>query len=70
MSIKGDIPPVEPYHPGSVHVPPVAPPPSRSKASDEERLMILNMLKEGRITADEAARLLDVLDGKSNAGNK
>jgi hypothetical protein len=29
---------------------------------DEERLMILKMLQEGKISADEAANLLDALD--------
>ncbi len=34
----------------------------------EERLMILKLLKDGKITADEAARLLETVDGaKSRA---
>ncbi len=44
--------------------PPAAQPSTPAKSSDEERLMILNMLKEGKISAVEASRLLDVLDGK------
>jgi hypothetical protein len=34
-----------------------------SKASDDERMLILNMLRENRITAEEANRLLDALEG-------
>jgi len=33
----------------------------------EERMMILRMLQEGKITADEAARLLDALGGQPRA---
>ena len=60
--------PTEVHYPAAAAVPqpPQPPQPVRpaSKASDEERLMILNMLKDGRISAAEASRLLDVLDGK------
>jgi polyhydroxyalkanoate synthesis regulator phasin len=31
----------------------------------EEKMRILNLLKEGKITTDEAARLLDAVDQKS-----
>jgi hypothetical protein len=31
--------------------------------SDQERLMILKMVEEGKITADQAAQLLSALEG-------
>jgi hypothetical protein len=31
---------------------------------DEERMQILNMIEEGRISAEEAARLLDAVDSQ------
>jgi hypothetical protein len=34
------------------------------KASNEERMLILNMLREKKISAEEANRLLDALEGK------
>ena len=34
----------------------------------EDRSRILNMLAEGKITAEEAERLLDALDARSGAG--
>ena len=34
----------------------------------EERLRVLKMLQEGRITADEATQLLEALEGSRNAG--
>lgn len=39
---------------------------------NEERMLILKMLEEGKITSDEAARLLEALDGssKQTAGEK
>ena len=36
--------------------------PKISKVSAEERLLILKMLSEGRITAEEANNLLDALE--------
>ncbi|GAP15288.1 hypothetical protein LARV_03072 [Longilinea arvoryzae] len=60
--------------PGASPVPPVAPvatPPSTppqgtvGRVSDEERKMILQMLQDHRITADEAIHLLDTLEGKN-----
>ncbi|MEW6503225.1 MAG: hypothetical protein AB1457_04605 [Chloroflexota bacterium] len=36
----------------------------RRRASEEERLIILNLLREKKITAEEANRLLDALEGK------
>lgn len=38
----------------------------RVKATDEERMIILNMLGEKKITAEEANQLLDALNGKFN----
>lgn len=35
-------------------------------SSSEERILILKMLEEGKITSEEAARLLDALDSSSN----
>lgn len=35
-------------------------------SSSEERMLILNMLKEGKITTEEAARLLEALDGAAD----
>ncbi|MEK6750791.1 MAG: hypothetical protein AABZ00_00890 [Chloroflexota bacterium] len=41
------------------------PMPSKSQASDEERLAILKMLQEKKITAEEAEKLLAALEGGS-----
>lgn len=41
------------------------PMPNKSQASDEERLMILKMLQEKKITAEEAEKLLASLEGGS-----
>jgi DUF4097 and DUF4098 domain-containing protein YvlB len=50
---------------GSWHVsvgrPPAAP--SAEPVTDQERLMILKMVEEGKITADQAAQLLSALEG-------
>lgn len=43
---------------------PPAPEEPRQKVSDEERMIILNMLSEKKITAEEANQLLDALNGK------
>jgi len=44
--------------------PPAAPsPPPKPRASEEERLTVLRMLAEGKINADQAARLLEALGG-------
>lgn len=40
------------------------PPEPRSKVSDEERMIVLTMLSEKKITAEEANQLLDALNGK------
>ncbi|MEW6180796.1 MAG: hypothetical protein AB1522_12805 [Chloroflexota bacterium] len=40
------------------------PPVQPKRATEEERLIILNLLKEKKITAEEANRLLDALEGK------
>lgn len=44
---------------------PTPPPPraTRSEATEEERLIILRMLQDHKISADEASRLLDALEG-------
>lgn len=47
-------------HPGQ----PAAPETPVSRVSDEERMVILNMLSEKKITAEEANQLLDALNGK------
>ncbi|HSD82346.1 MAG TPA: DUF4097 family beta strand repeat-containing protein [Anaerolineae bacterium] len=39
------------------------PPPPSEPVSDQERLMILKMVEEGKITADQAAQLLSALEG-------
>jgi len=41
-------------------------PEPRPKVSDEERMIILNLLSEKKISADEANQLLDALNGKFN----
>jgi hypothetical protein len=50
-----------------VNVPRAHPDPSEtlitSKVSEDERLMILKMLQEKRITAEEAEKLLEALEG-------
>lgn len=43
---------------------PPAPEEPKTKVSDEERMLILNMLSEKKITAEEANQLLDALSGK------
>jgi len=40
----------------------------RKRASEEERLIILNLLREKKITAEEANRLLDALEGRFSEG--
>lgn len=53
--------------PGSFNVNwPQPPEDPREKVTDEERMLILNMLSEKKITAEEANRLLDALSGKFN----
>ncbi len=39
--------------------------PQAESVSDEERMMILNMLEEGKITVEEAENLLSTMEGKS-----
>ena len=46
-------------------VPPVPPPPPGEKVSEEERLMILRMLEQKKISMDEAEKLLSALEGKA-----
>jgi len=43
--------------------PPVPPTPPAEPVSDQERLLILKMVEEGKITADQAAQLLAALEG-------
>src|SRR3972149_6606311 len=43
---------------------PGAQPEPRARVSDEERMIILNMLSEKKISAEEANQLLDALNGK------
>ncbi len=47
--------------PSAPPVPPVAPVEPKPKASREERMMILEMVREGTITIDEAEKLLGAL---------
>lgn len=42
---------------------PTPPAPPSEPVSDQERLMILKMVEEGKITADQAAQLLSALEG-------
>ncbi len=55
----GVSPPSRPTPPGA------PPPPSRRSepVTEEERLMILQMVQEGKISSEEAARLLEALEG-------
>jgi hypothetical protein len=46
----------------SKHVPPVTKPVGKKGASDEERLMILKMLQDNKITVDEAETLFQALE--------
>jgi hypothetical protein len=57
------IPPVSPMPP----VPPAAParPVKDSRVSEEERLTVLRMLQEKKISIEEAEKLLEALEGKS-----
>jgi hypothetical protein len=43
--------------------PPVPPTPPTEPVTDQERLLILKMVEEGKITADQAAQLLSALEG-------
>lgn len=45
--------------------PPVPPVPPAEKVSEEERLMILRMLEQKKISMDEAEKLLSALEGKA-----
>jgi ElaB/YqjD/DUF883 family membrane-anchored ribosome-binding protein len=54
------VPPVPPAPP----VPPMAPPQARPKqASDEERMMVLRMVEQGKLSIEEAEKLLAALNG-------
>jgi ElaB/YqjD/DUF883 family membrane-anchored ribosome-binding protein len=53
-------PPVPPAPP----VPPVAPPARpKQQASDEERMMVLRMVEQGKLSIEEAEKLLRALNG-------
>ena len=43
--------------------PPAPPAPKRSPASDEERMIILRMVEEGKISVEQAEKLLSALNG-------
>jgi hypothetical protein len=43
--------------------PPAPPTPPSEPVTDQERLMILKMVEEGKITADQATQLLSALEG-------
>jgi hypothetical protein len=44
---------------------PPSPPPAKETVSDEERLLILRMLEQKKITLQEAEELLAALEGKN-----
>ena len=48
-----------------VHIQHAQSEPTAQTVSDEERMMILNMLEEGKITVEEAENLLSTMEGKS-----
>ncbi len=50
---------------GGTPEPPPPPPPAPEPVSDEERLTVLRMLEEGKISVEEAERLLAALEGQS-----
>ncbi len=43
--------------------PPAAPKPKRSPATDEERMMILRMVEQGKLSVEQAEKLLTALNG-------
>mgnify|MGYP003383801076 CR=1 FL=1 len=43
--------------------PPVPPKPKRAPATDEERMMILRMVEQGKISVEQAEKLLAALTG-------
>jgi len=47
-----------------IPTPPVPPMPEKEPVSEEERLMILRMLEQKKITLEEAEQLLSALEGK------
>ena len=48
---------------GRMPTPPTPPTPPSQPVSDQERLMILKMVEEGKINVDQAAQLLSALEG-------
>lgn len=55
----GGFPPVPP-------APPTPPPPPVEKVTEQERLMVLKMLQENKITIEQAENLLAALEGRIN----
>ena len=55
------VPPVPPM-PGAVESPPPAAPGAPEPVTDEERMAVLRLVEEGRLSAEEAAALLEALD--------
>ncbi|MGB9723358.1 MAG: SHOCT-like domain-containing protein [Chloroflexia bacterium] len=55
-------PPPPPPPPPAPETPPPPPPEAAPAPLDEERMAILRLVEEGRLTADEAAALLDALE--------
>jgi hypothetical protein len=51
------VPPVPP-------VPPIPPTPPADPVSDEERMVILRMVEQGKISVGDAEKLLAALEGK------
>jgi hypothetical protein len=45
--------------------PDTVPTPKQEPVSDEERMMILQMLEQGKVTPEEAEQLLAALEGRS-----
>jgi hypothetical protein len=56
------VPPIPPFGPFSVKVK-VDPPLPILKVSSEERMLILQMLQEKKISVEEAEKLLQALEG-------
>lgn len=53
-----------PPTPFTAPTPPTPPaPPKRPQASDEERMIILRMVEEGKISVEQAEKLLSALNG-------
>ncbi|HHY57196.1 MAG TPA: hypothetical protein GYA08_17375 [Chloroflexi bacterium] len=55
-------PPAPPLPPGAPK-PPAPPKPKRALATDEERMMILRMVEQGKLSVEQAEKLLSALNG-------